>query len=216
MTFQKRVVTDLLFGIQLSCALTFGASQIHKLYDTNTSVSLSWLIFWEAFLVINMFLGFKSHRTAPTRLTKQTLWSYVAWMFVITSYLTLLFIKEKMLWGKEEITSTVVTLVGIFTTFIVFGLKRKSISDPIMKGYLALCFRSIPALFVAYMVYKFNGAGLSGVAIAAGHVTILTRLIPLGLSIKDAGWDKNRVGSAISEIGNEISWLIVTIVWLIV
>jgi hypothetical protein len=47
-----------------------------------------------------------------------------------------------------------------------------------------------------------------------GHFTILMRIGQLIFSIREAGWDRNRIGSAISEVANEASWLIVTVVWL--
>jgi hypothetical protein len=36
----------------------------------------------------------------------------------------------------------------------------------------------------------------------------------LYFSIREAGWDRNRIGSALSEAANEISWVVTTIVWL--
>jgi hypothetical protein len=48
-----------------------------------------------------------------------------------------------------------------------------------------------------------------------GHITILARLGQLCCSIKEAGWDRNRRGSALSELANKVSWLVATLVWLI-
>ena len=61
-----------------------------------------------------------------------------------------------------------------------------------------------------------GGAGLAGAAVITGHITILPRLGQLWFSIKEAGWDRNRHGSALSELANEASWLVATLVWLLV
>jgi hypothetical protein len=48
----------------------------------------------------------------------------------------------------------------------------------------------------------------------AGHIAILTRLGQLWFALREAGWDRNRLGAATSEVANEITWLLVTLAWL--
>ena len=76
-------------------------------------------------------------------------------------------------------------------------------------------FKAIPQLALAYKIAMRGGAGLAAAAIITGHITILARLGQLWFSIKEAGWDRNRRGSAFSELANEISWLAATAVWLV-
>jgi len=33
------------------------------------------------------------------------------------------------------------------------------------------------------------------------------------IAIREAGWDQNRAGSFLSEVTNELSWVVVTIAW---
>ena len=77
-------------------------------------------------------------------------------------------------------------------------------------------FKAIPQLALAYKIFMRGGAGLAGAAVITGHITILPRLGQLWFSIKEAGWDRNRHGSALSELANEASWLVATLVWLLV
>ena len=51
--------------------------------------------------------------------------------------------------------------------------------------------------------------------VVTGHITILARLGQLWSSIKETGWNRNRRGSALSELANEASWLAAILVWLI-
>jgi hypothetical protein len=49
----------------------------------------------------------------------------------------------------------------------------------------------------------------------ASNFSILIRLALLAFAIAEAGWDRNRKGAAMSEFSNEISWLLVTLAWLL-
>jgi hypothetical protein len=49
----------------------------------------------------------------------------------------------------------------------------------------------------------------------SSNICILIRLALLGFAITEAGWDRNRKGAAMSESANEITWLLVTLAWLI-
>ena len=42
------------------------------------------------------------------------------------------------------------------------------------------------------------------------------RLVQVWLSIREAGWDRNRLGIAIGEAANEASWIVATLVWVMV
>ncbi len=44
---------------------------------------------------------------------------------------------------------------------------------------------------------------------------IITRLGQLLFAIREAGWDRNRQGAALSELANETTWLLVTLAWLV-
>jgi hypothetical protein len=83
------------------------------------------------------------------------------------------------------------------------------------QGRAGGIFKAVPQLALAYKIFMQGGAGLAAAAVITGHVTILSRLGLLWFFIKEAGWDRNRRGSALSELANETSWLIATIVWLI-
>jgi hypothetical protein len=47
----------------------------------------------------------------------------------------------------------------------------------------------------------------------AGHIGITTRLGQLMFAIREAGWDRNRLAAALSELANEATWLLVTAAW---
>jgi hypothetical protein len=207
-------VADLLFAVQIVCTLLFGGSQFLRLLKTSQGVSITWFLFWEVFLVLNLVLTIRAHYRQPSRVTLQTVLSYVAWTTVVTADLGLMLWKHTGLWTSSDTLTSAVAGAGIAATLIVAYRRRLTVYDPVVRGYLALFFKAIPQLTLAYSIYKMGGAGVAGVAVVTGHVTICTRLGQLWFAIREAGWERNRIGSAISEVANEGSWIVATAVWL--
>lgn len=79
-----------------------------------------------------------------------------------------------------------------------------------------MCSKAVPQLTLAWNIWLHGGAGISIVAFTVGHVTICTRLWQVWYSIREAGWDRNRIGIAVGEAANELSWIVTTAVWLMV
>ena len=214
MSSRKQMIADLLLGVQIICTLIFGGSQFIRLLTTSQGVSISWFSFWLAFLLVNLVLGVRAHKTQPSRVTLQTIISYSVWTLMVAADLTVMIAKGTGTWDVHDTRTAVLAGLGIVVVLPTAKLKNLSITDPMVKGWLAVFFKGVPQLVLAYKIFLVGGGGLAGVAVLTGHITILTRLGQLYFSIKEAGWDRNRTGSAISELANEVSWVIVTIVWL--
>lgn len=213
MSSRKKMIADSLFGVQIICTFVFGGSQFFRMLTTSQGVSISWFACWQVFLVLNLVLAIRAHRNQPSRVTLQTILSYVAWITMVTLDLGVMFWKGTGTWNGRDTATLVLAAIGIVATLIVSRRKQLAIADPMVKGYLAVFFKAIPQLALAYNIFMVGGAGLAGMAVVTGHITILTRLGQLWFSIREAGWDRNRIGSAISELANEGSWIVATIVW---
>ena len=208
------MIADLLFGVQIICTFIFGGSQFLRMLTTSQGVSISWYGTWEIFLVLNLILALRAHHNQASRVTFQTVLSYVSWMAMVTLDLGVMVVKSTGKWSGRDTTTTIFAIVGVAAVLTVANRKQLAITDPLVKGYLAIFFKAVPQLILAYNMLIMGGNGLAAAAIITGHITILTRLGQLRFSIREAGWDRNRIGSAISEFANEISWTIATIVWL--
>lgn len=216
MSSHKKMIADSLFGVQIICTLVFGGSQFFRMLTTAQGVSISWFACWEVFLVLNLVLVIRAHRNQPSRVTLQTILSYVLWTVMVTLDLGVMIWKGTGTWNGRDTGTMIFAAIGIAATLLVSRHKHLTIADPIVKGYLALFFKAIPQLALAYNMLVLGSGGLAGATVIAGHITVMTRLGQLLFSIKEAGWDRNRIGSAISEVANEASWVVVTIVWLVV
>lgn len=209
-------VADVLFVVQISCALVFGVSQTLRMLDSIEGLSLSWFLCWALFLLVNLRLSIQAHRAQPSRVTRQTVCAYVVWTAIIIANLAALVWQGSGTWTRIDDVTIGIALLGIATTLAVGARHGLSWRDPIVRGWLAVFFKGVPQLTLAWNLAQVGAAGLSPFGVFAGHVTICTRLGQLVFSIREAGWDRNRIGSLISEIANEGSWIVATIVWLLV
>lgn len=214
MSSRKKMIADLLFGVQIVCTLIFGGAQFVRMLTTSKGVSISWFVLWEAFLILNLILAAKAHKNQPSRVTLQTLISYRLWVVMVAADLGVMIFKGRGTWDRNDTITTAIALLGILLTFAVGRAHGHGFADPIIKGWLAVFFKGIPQLTLAYKIFLVGGAGLAGLTMVMGHITVLTRLGQLVFSICEAGWDRNRRGSALSEIANETSWTVTTIAWL--
>ncbi len=215
MLCKKRMVADLLFAVQIICTLVFGIKQFIRMLTVTEGVSVSMFWSWEFFLAINLILVLKAHRNQPSRATRQTIISYITWIAMITLDLGVMYVKDVGVWNARDSWSAILVAVGIIATLIVGRYKHLSITDPMIKTSFAVFFKVVPQIIWAYNITLMGGAGLAGAAVIAGHITILSRIGQVLFIIEEAGWDRNRIGVAISEISNEVSWLVVTVVWVI-
>ena len=211
----KRFAADLLFGVQILFAIIFGGGQIYRMLTTGKGVSISWFVFWEVFLLLNLVLAMRAHRNQPSRVTRQALASYVLWVGIVSASIVVMLVRKTGHWQSIDTVTTGIVALGVVVTIVVARIRGAKLADPIIKGWYAVFFKGVPQTTLAANILIIgSGAGLAGSTLIAGHVTVLTRLGQVIFSVKEAGWDRNRMGSALSEMANELSWVVVTIAWL--
>ena len=213
---RQRRIADLLFVVQLTCALIFGGSQTLHMLESTEGLSISFFLFWALFLVINLGLSVQAHRAQPSRVTRQTVFVYSLWTLIIAANLGALAWHGSGAWNTVDDVTAGIALAGIAGTLGIGARHGLGWRDPIVRGWLAVFFKGVPQLTLAWNLAQVGGGGLAPLGVLAGHVTICTRLGQLVFSIREAGWDRNRLGSLISEIANEGSWIVATVVWLLV
>jgi len=188
-----------------------------RMQETLQGVLIAEFILINAFAAINLRLAIGAHWVKPSRVTRQTVIVYSFWTIMIAVCIISVLATGQYKWDGNDTVAITVGALGSFAVVAIGWLGYQlSIADPIVRGYLAMVLKSWPQLALAWKIGTDGGAGLPLLALALGHVTILIRMAQLVFSIREAGWDRNRRGSMISEIGNELSWIIVTIVWLFV
>ena len=215
MPLSKRFTADTFFILQLILALISGGSQFVRLLTTAQGINVSWLASWLTYLVINLILTIRAHVVWPSRVTLQTVLTYAAWTTVIAADLAVMVWMGREMWdGKDTFTAAMVA-GGVLLTLVWGKIRGLTFTDPLVSGFLAVCFVGLPQLTLTYKIFTEGGAGMAGAMLLAGHIGIMTRLGQLWYAIHEAGWDRNRLGAALSEIANEVTWILVTVAWLV-
>lgn len=209
----KKQLNLFLFYFQLVLGIVFGASQIeHMINNSTQGLSLSMFIFAFLFVSTNLTLGIGAHRARASAVTKQILIILVIGVVVYFLFSLILAVKAEVIWDKNDTITTIIVITFSLVNFLYSRYKKLDFFDPLMKGNYSLIFKSIPQLFLAYKIIQNGGSGLGIIFIVSFHALTLARIFQIFQSISEAGWDRNRIGLAVSEIGNEITWTIVTIV----
>ena len=207
----KRIGEDALFTIQMICMAVFGGGQIWKFFRSGTSASLSWYVLWLLFLAINLVLGTRAHAAKPSRSTWQALFTYRAWTMIVSMMIGVALVNGRFVWTITDSWVTGISLSGVVLSVAIAKYRGVSVWDPLVKGSYGAWLKGVPQLGLA--IHGIDAVAVT--TIIAGHVTVLSRLANLVISIREAGWDRNRIGSAISETSNELSWVVATIAWLV-
>lgn len=211
----KEKTADTLFVVQVLCACILAGSQFFRMLNTVEGVNFAMFLTMEVFFGINLYLAIMADRAQSSRVTRQTVATYAIWTALIASNIAAILWNGGYQWGGTDTITFALTGLGVAGTLIVAARHQRDYADPIVKGYLAVFFKGTPQLLLAVKILMEGGAGTPGIAIIMGHITVCIRFGQLAFSIREAGWDRNRIGSLISELANEASWILVTIAWLI-
>ncbi len=213
---RRRLVADAVFLLQCACALGFGLSQFARMLDSVEGISITWMAFWAVFLAVNLGLAVRAHRVFASRISRQTIVIYLLWTVLCGANLALLLLSEAAAWNSIDSATAAIVLAGVAGTLAVARVRHLRISDPMVHAAFAVFSKSVPQLTLAWNIWREGGAGLSTVALVAGHITIGLRLWQIVLSIREGGWDRPRLALAVSESTNEASWIVATVAWLAV
>lgn len=204
---------DVLFVVQLLCAFGFGYAQFTTMLSSTAGVSVSWLALWLAFLCINLALALNALRTSADRVIRQTVIVYVAWALMAALNLVALLVFGGS-WHAIDTLTGIITAFGAAAVLVVGRRYGLSAVDPYVRAGLAICFKTVPQLTLGWLIFEIGGEGMATFTVISGHITINMRIYQVWLSIREAGWDRNRSAIMLGEIANEISWVVVTVVWL--
>ncbi len=99
-------------------------------------------------------------------------------------------------------------------SFVWVVAKKTSFKDPAIRAWIGISLKAITQFLLVPKILSERGAWLTATFIFLGHMSILMRLVPLFISIRIEGMDRNKYWLVASEVLNEISWIAVTVVWL--
>jgi hypothetical protein len=213
MSSKKKLIADLLFGVQIIGAFVLAGSQFFRLLDTTKGQLLSMFLGVEAFLCFNFLLAVSAHRAQPNRVTRQILWTYVMWLVLMGTNIVAVFLNGNYRWSQNDTRTTTFAVFGTLLVFALMKIRDIGFQDPMPKSLLAMSCKALPQFLMALEIAQRGGAGVPAAAIIAGNVTIFVRIGQLWFAIREAGLNRNLVWLCASEVVNEVSWATVSIVW---
>jgi hypothetical protein len=206
--------SDYFFAFQVIMTYWFVGPQISKMFESVRGVTITWLLFAEVFIVLNLCLTIATYRHKPTRIVWQTRFIYWNWTVLLTPMVILTLFK--CVWTKQDSQISAIILSATSLLVVWTWLKGKSITDPLPRGLLVGLFRVVPHLYLSYCIFHAgSGDGISPTTVFAANVTATARVISLFIQGRKSGWDEKTKASLYSEIANETSWLVTTVTWLI-
>jgi hypothetical protein len=175
----------------------------------------------DIFFVLQLILALVSGGSEFVQLLSTAQGVSVSWLASWLTFLVInltLTIRAHISWPSRVTLQTVLTYAA-WTTVIAADLgvmvwKGREMWDGKDTVTAAMVAGGV-LLTLAYKIFTEGGAGMAGAMLLAGHIGIMTRLGQLCFAIREAGWDRNRQGAVLSETANEVTWILVTVAWLL-
>ncbi len=210
---KKKLITDVLFGIQITGAFVLCGSQFVRFLETTQEQLLSMFLTMEVYLALHLMLAVGAHRAQPSRVTHQTVWVFIVWLTLIGSNILAIFINGRYVWSENDTNTMRLAMAGTVLVYAIVRIRKVNLTDPMPKAWLAMLFKAGPQFVMAFEVELKGGAGVPLAAVIAGNITILIRMGQVAFAMYEAGWERNRIWLFASETMNELSWATVSVVW---
>jgi hypothetical protein len=182
---------------------------------STVGLSVSVFVCTEIFFGFNILLSLAAYTKHKDQELRRTLLVYGAYFVMYGTFLVLLLVLSHGSWDANDTLTMKLMSVFVGGTFGYALWHKLSLIDPLIKGLYSLGFKTIPQLLMAWKILILGGAGVSFAMLLIVHLLTLIRLGQIFAHTKKLGyWDRNMKGLALAELGNEVSWTLVTLAWL--
>lgn len=213
---REQLVTDTLFVTRLVGTLCHSSVQLWHMRKSIQGVSLSMFLCLAAFAGCMLFLSLRSHQHSPSRVTRQIVVGYLLGFILASIGIGILlwhWMRGAYAWGYDDNCTVTSVLIGIACVLSVGTLRKLPRRDPILQGWLANTVKSVPQALMAWKMWRVGGGGYTAIAIWTSHAMLALRLVQLLFAYRKHPTRLN-TGLLIGELGNELSWCLVTLAWL--
>ena len=200
----------LLFLFQVIMAWIYMVPQVTQIMHGKTGgLTLAmWLIFM-GYLFISLSLAMLAWREQKEKIRLYTVIIFAQWtIFILVLFLMCV---KSVRWSSGDTVVCICVAVLSVVTVVRHGIK-----DSITRGWLAVWCKGVPQLWMAYTMWSAQSAEwLPALSLLATNATSLPRLIQVYLQGKRGDWDKPTKALMLGETANVATWLVVTLVWII-
>lgn len=215
MSRAQRFTTDFMFVIGLSTAFGWCGAQAIRALTTTEGASLAQYAAFTAGFVVQLALALEGRKKTPGRIMSQQVTLFAAWSACGSLLIATVAMKGGYAWSGVDSVITALASAGLVVTVSWALLRRVPLADAAVRAWLNISLKSLPQFLLVWKILSEGPAGITATAIVLGSLSICMRLIPLSISMKTEGRNREKTWLWISDAVNLASWLAVTSVWLI-
>lgn len=212
----QHLYTDAMAVIGVVAAILFCGAQALRTLSTTQGMSLAQYIAFTGSMVLGLLLAIGARKANPGRIINQQIAMLGTWSVCGIGLIIVVIYAGNYSWSTMDTVIATSAVVGFVLTMGWAFYRKVTLTDPAIKAWNGIFLKSVPQVFLAWHILSQGDDGLTATAVWAGHLSIMMRLIPLGVSVRVEGSDRNKFWLLIADGSNGLSWLLATIAWLVV
>jgi len=181
---------------------------------TTQGISLAQYISFCISFIFAFSLAFGSYKLKPDVAMKQVATMLASWSLCGSVLVLVVIFREDYIWSSFDRAICVTSGSLIGAVYLWSVLTKKTAGDPAVRALVALALKSAPQFLLVPIIIAQGGSGYTVSAILLGHISILSRFIPIVSSWRSGSKDRNKKWLIIEGVFNFLSWSAVTIVWI--
>lgn len=203
-----------LFWPQIPCGIAFGLLWAHQALSSVQGTSAVMMGLVLLYCVLQGLLAIAAHKRSPTKTSKRTIGIYGMW-FVLVGLICIAIVINGSY--KSDDIDGIMLAIGVIGASVIIGMalsSRLEFDDPMIKGLLAMLWKSMPQLLFAWKILEQGGQGTPLLVIVLGNINIWLRLGQLRVQKEEAGaWNRPLRWAWRSEWVNAATWFIPSCFW---
>jgi len=143
--------------------VVFGTAQLFELAESTQGTSVTWILLWQGFVVVNLLLAVQANREKPNRENSRLVFTYIGWTLVGLSWFAVMLVKGTLSWNQYDTFNISLAIVCTAATFVQARRKgwhmgamptiRAMLGDPWVRACLALAYKSVPQITMAVQLF---------------------------------------------------------------
>jgi len=216
MSRTQYTVASILAIIAILSALFFCGAQAMRTLTTTQGMSLAQYVAFTGNMVLGLLLALSGYRKNPGPIIKQQIAVFGVWTICGLGLITVFIYVGNFSWSTMDTVIATSAAVGFTGTVAGAKIRKVSLKDPAVVALNAISLKSVPQFFLVWLILSEGGDGLTLTAIVAGFISVTAKFIPIGMSLRKEGVNRDKKWLLIAEGINGISWIGVTIAWSVV
>lgn len=213
MSKRQRNTAFILYVVGMATAILWCSAQALRAFTTTQGASLAQYAAFTGGFAVQLVLALEARKQTPGPIISQQVRLYTMWSVCGSLLIVIVAIQGGYQWSTVDTVITILASAGLALTVAWAAVTRISFSDAAVRAWFNISLKSLPQFLLAWKVLAEGPAGITIIAIILGNVSILTRLVPMSMSITTEGYNREKWWLRVSDAVNLASWSSVTFVW---